>query len=67
MDSLTYYNLAVKDLNVGSQKETEKRYGEAKEHYEMAMEYFMGALNRESAFFINQQILLLFRFTLRCV
>lgn len=45
MDSLTYYNLATGELLAASQKEGEKEYGDAKEHYEKGIEYFIGALH----------------------
>lgn len=47
MDSLTSYNLATEELNAGTTKETEKYYDEAKNHYEKAIEYFLGALTRK--------------------
>lgn len=49
MDSLACYNLAIEQLNAASHKEVAKRYGEAKESYEKAIEYFIGALHREPA------------------
>lgn len=49
MDSLTCYNLAIDQMNTALQKEVAKHYGDAKESYEKAIEYFLGALNRESA------------------
>lgn len=52
MDSLTCYNLAIKELNAASQKEVAKHYGDAKENYEKAIEYFIGALNRKSEKFV---------------
>lgn len=47
MDSLTSYNLAVHELNAGSEKEVEKQYGDAKVHYEKSIEYYIGALHRK--------------------
>lgn len=47
MESLTSYNRAIEQLNAATQKEVGKFYGEAKEHYEIAIEYFIEALHRK--------------------
>lgn len=47
MESLEYYNLAVVEYNRGKDKATAKLYGDAKECFEKAMEFYIGALSRK--------------------
>lgn len=48
MASLTYYKRATEELLEASKKEGEKYYGDAREHYEKSIEYFIGALQSKA-------------------